>query len=106
MEDSPLWPRGFRIHSEKNQIIVRNSLKPLPYRTRSQSHRASLGHNLVEGGGLAMFDRVLFLPTVGTLLGLFGVFDDLVQEGVRYGVKPLFEIGVAYSEFLDLLFTE
>ena len=53
-----------------------------------------------------MFDWVLFLPTVRTLLGLLGVFDYLVQEGVGYGVEPLFEIGVAYFELLDLLFTQ
>ena len=106
MENSPLRPRGFGIHSEKNQVIVRNSFQPLPDRTGSQSHRASLSHNLVEGGGLAMLDRILFLPTVRTLLGLLGIFDDLVQEGVRYGVEPLFEIGVAYFELLDLLFTQ
>ena len=106
LENSPLRPRGFGIHSEKNQVIVRNSFQPLPDRTGSQSHRASLSHNLVEGGGLAMLDRILFLPTVRTLLGLLGIFDDLVQEGVRYGVEPLFEIGVAYFELLDLLFTQ
>ena len=53
-----------------------------------------------------MLDGVLFLSAVRTLLGLFGVFDDLIEKSVGDGVESLFEVCVAYFEFLDLFLAQ
>src|SRR6266571_56265 len=41
-----------------------------------------------------------------TVLGLLGIFDDLIEKSVGDGVESLFEVSVAYFELLDLLLAE
>src|SRR2546427_13178385 len=50
-----------------------------------------------------MLDRVLFLSAMRTLLGLLGIFNDLIEKSVWDSVESLFEVCMAYFEFLNLL---
>ena len=64
-ENHPLGPAGLGIDTKGDEVLVRDALKPLTDRLRSEL-LVTLRGLLTEGGGLVQLDLVVFLTTIGT----------------------------------------